>query len=223
MTTLLYGVAEVNAQVHVTFIRAYYLQVGVMWLVAVTGLVGFGGKTHAIDYAVGYSVFLGLTLYYMRTIARRVFEGIELQFANASLAEQLRVDLQVVRLDAATDALTGQGNRRALDEILREQADIADKTGQVFSVLMLDIDFFKNINDEHRHMVGDDALRAFAQRVREHLRLGVERSALLTAPVVVVTVSVGAATLTPGHSVEDLLNAAKRGGRNQARSIANLN
>lgn len=263
LTTLLCGVAAVNAQVYVTFIRAYYLQAGVMWLVAVTGLVGFGGKTHAIDYAVGYSVFLALTLYYMRSIARRVFEGIELQFANASLAEQLRVALQVVRLDAATDALTGQGNRRALDEILREQADIADKTGQVFSVLMLDIDFFKKINDDHGHMVGDDALRAFAQRVREHLRLGdvcarfggeefvvvlpgttsqtalevaerlrlgVERSALLTAPVVVVTVSVGAATLTPGHSVEDLLNAAdaavyaaKRGGRNQVRSIENLN
>jgi diguanylate cyclase (GGDEF)-like protein len=37
---------------------------------------------------------------------------------------------------------------------------------------MLDIDFFKNVNDTFGHMIGDDALRAFAQRVREHLRQG---------------------------------------------------
>ncbi len=35
---------------------------------------------------------------------------------------------------------------------------------------MLDIDFFKNVNDEFGHMVGDDVLRAFSQRVREYLR-----------------------------------------------------
>ena len=147
LTTLMCGVSAVNAQVYVTFIRAFYVQACSMWLVAVAGLVGIAGNDHAIDYAVGYSVFMGLTIYYMRAIASRVFEGIELQFANASLAEQLRVALLVVRHDAATDALTGHGNRRALDEILDEQMDIAGRTGQALSVLMVDIDFFKKIND----------------------------------------------------------------------------
>jgi diguanylate cyclase (GGDEF)-like protein len=172
LTTLLCGVSAVNAQVYVTFIRAYYVQAGLMWIVIVAGLAGFWGDKHAIDYAVGYSVFLGLTIYYLRAIAQRVLEGIELQFANASLAEQLRVALLVVRHDAATDALTGQGNRRALDELLKEQVDIACGTGRDCSVLMLDIDFFKKINDTYGHMIGDDALRAFARRVGEHLRLG---------------------------------------------------
>jgi diguanylate cyclase (GGDEF)-like protein len=232
-----------------------------MWIVIVAGLTGFWGDNHAVDYAVGYSVFLGLTIYYLRAIAQRVLKGIELQFANASLAEQLRVALLVVRHDAATDALTGQGNRRALDELLKEQVDIARGTGRDCSVLMLDIDFFKKINDTHGHMIGDDALRAFARRVGEHLRLGdvcarfggeefvvvlpgttlqtavevgerlrvgVEKSPLLDTPLVRVTVSVGAAMLEPGQTVEDLLSdadaavyAAKRGGRNQVWS--NLN
>ena len=262
LTALLCGVSAVNAPVYVTYIRAYYLQAGLMWLIAVAGLLGIAGNSHAIDYAVGYSVFLGLTIYYMRAIAQRVLKGIELQFANASLAEQLRVALLVVRHDAATDALTGQGNRRALDELLTEQVTIAGKTGQVFSVLMLDIDFFKNINDTYGHIIGDDALRAFAQRVREHLRqgdvcarfggeefvvvlprttlqtalevaerlrMGVEKSPLLTTPLVAVTVSIGAAALIPNQTAQDLLNAsdaavyaAKRGGRNQVRSTANL-
>jgi len=61
--------------------------------------------------------------------------------------------------------------------------------------------------------------------VAERLRSGVEAEPLLTTPLVAVTVSIGAATLTPGQTVEELLNAAdaavyaaKRGGRNQVRS-----
>jgi diguanylate cyclase (GGDEF)-like protein len=232
--------------------------VGVLWLVFITGMLRIADHPHTIDYAAGLSVFVGLTLYYMRNIAKRVAQGIALQLANVSLTEQLRIALQMVRLDAATDALTGQGNRRALDELLKQQMEFAAQTGRTFSILMLDIDFFKKINDVHGHMVGDDALRSFAQRVREHLRLGdvcarfggeefvavlpgasreealevaerlrsgVEAEPLLTTPLVAVTVSIGAATLTPGQTVEELLNAAdaavyaaKRGGRNQVRS-----
>jgi diguanylate cyclase (GGDEF)-like protein len=258
LTAMLCGVVAVNAQVYVTFIRAYYVLVGVMWLVVMAGMMRIADHPHTIDYAVGLSVFVGLTLYYMRNIAKRVAQGIQLQLANASLAEQLRVALQMVRLDAATDALTGQGNRRALDELLRQQVEFAAQTGRTFSILMLDIDFFKKVNDIHGHMVGDDALRAFAQRVREHLRQGdvcarfggeefvavlpgttletalevaerlrsgVEAEPLLSTPLVQLTVSIGAATLAPGQTVEELLNvadaavyAAKRGGRNQVRS-----
>jgi len=258
LIAMLCGVIAINAQVYVTFIRAYYVMVGVLWLVFITGMLRIADHPHTIDYAAGLSVFVGLTLYYMRNIAKRVAQGIALQLANVSLTEQLRVALQMVRLDAATDALTGQGNRRALDELLKQQMEFAAQTGRTFSILMLDIDFFKKINDVHGHMVGDDALRSFAQRVREHLRLGdvcarfggeefvavlpgasreealevaerlrsgVEAEPLLTTPLVAVTVSIGAATLTPGQTVEELLNAAdaavyaaKRGGRNQVRS-----
>jgi diguanylate cyclase (GGDEF)-like protein len=77
-----------------------------------------------------------------------------------------------VRHEAETDALTGQPNRRALDELLKQQVGVARATGRTFSVLLLDIDHFKLVNDTHGHGAGDDTLRAFAQRVREHLRQG---------------------------------------------------
>ena len=170
LMALLCGVTSINAQVYGTYVVAYYGQIGILWAVSVFGLLLVASSEHALDYAAGLSVFIGLTAYYTRAIAKRLFEGIRLQHANASLAAQLRTALQKVELDAATDALTGHWNRRALDDVLKQQVERRASSGQAFSILMLDIDFFKNINDEFGHMVGDDVLRAFAQRLREFLR-----------------------------------------------------
>lgn len=170
LMALLAGVVSVNAQVYGTYIRAYYWQIGAMWSVSVSGLLHNAGRQNAVDYAVGLSVFVGLTLYYTRAISQRLLAGIRLQHVNASLADQLRGALQKVELDAATDALTGHGNRRALDDVLKRQVELRAAGGKPFSVLMLDIDFFKTINDRFGHMVGDDVLRAFAQRLRAFLR-----------------------------------------------------
>lgn len=170
LIALLCGVTSVNAQVYSTYISAYYRQIGVIWGVSLLGLLHVAGRQSAMDFAAGLTVFIALTAYYTRAISRRLLEGIRLQHANASLAGQLRVALHKVELDAATDALTGQGNRRALDEFLKQQAELYLSSGKPFSVLMLDIDFFKSVNDEFGHMVGDDVLRAFAKRVREYLR-----------------------------------------------------
>jgi diguanylate cyclase (GGDEF)-like protein len=116
------------------------------------------------------SVFLSLTVYYTRAISQRLLEGIRLQHANGLLAAQLRTALRKVERDAATDALTGHWNRRALDEILKLQVERHVTGDRPLSILMLDIDFFKNINDEFGHLVGDDVLRAFAQKLSEFLR-----------------------------------------------------
>jgi diguanylate cyclase (GGDEF)-like protein len=140
--------------------------------VSVSGLLHEADSRNVLDYAAGLSVFIALTAYYTRAISKRLLEGIRLQHANGSLAAQLRTALQKVELDAATDALTGQWNRRALDEVIKQQVERYAAGGKPFSVLMLDIDFFKKINDEFGHMIGDDVLRAFAQRLREFLRAG---------------------------------------------------
>ena len=170
LMALLCGVTSINAQVYGTYVVAYYGQIGILWAVSVFGLLLVASSQHALDYVAGLSVFIGLTAYYTRAISKRLFEGIRLQHANASLAAQLRTALQKVELDAATDALTGHWNRRALDDVLKQQVERRASSGRPFSILMLDIDFFKNINDEFGHMVGDDVLRAFAQRLREFLR-----------------------------------------------------
>lgn len=172
LIALLCGVTSINAQVYGTYIAAYYRHIGASWAVSVLGLLHVPGRPSAFDYAVGFTVFIVLTAYYTRAISQRLLEGIRWQLASALLAGQLRVALDKVELDAATDALTGQGNRRALDELLKQQAELYQSSGRPFSILMLDIDFFKGVNDEFGHMVGDDVLRAFTQRVREYLRPG---------------------------------------------------
>jgi diguanylate cyclase (GGDEF)-like protein len=172
LLALLCGVTSINAQVYGTYVVAYFWQIGILWLVAVLGLLQDIGSQHAIDYIAGLSVFIALTAYYTRAISRRLLEGIRLQHANGLLAAQLRTALQKVELDAATDALTGHWNRRALDELLKQQVEQHAASEKPLSILLLDIDFFKNINDEYGHLVGDDVLRAFAQRLKEFLRSG---------------------------------------------------
>lgn len=170
LVALLCGVISINAQVYGTYVVAYYGQIGILWATSVPGVLQVASRQSALDYAAGLSVFIALTAYYTRAISQRLLEGIRLQHANASLAAQLRAALEKVEIDAATDALTGHWNRRALDEVLQQQLRQHAASGRPFSIMMLDIDFFKNINDEFGHLVGDDVLRAFAQALRAFLR-----------------------------------------------------
>jgi diguanylate cyclase (GGDEF)-like protein len=68
------------------------------------------------------------------------------------------------------DPLTGAGNRMALEQALNREIDISRRYGQALSVIMLDMDHFKNINDTYGHHAGDSALRAVALLLKEQLR-----------------------------------------------------
>jgi diguanylate cyclase (GGDEF)-like protein len=170
LMALLCGVASINAQVYGTYVVAFYGQIGALWLVSALGLLQIASNNSGPDYVAGLSVFVALTAYYTRATSQRLIEGIRLQHANASLAAQLRTALEKVEIDAATDVLTGHWNRRALDDMLQQQLRLFVVASRPFSILMLDIDFFKKINDEFGHMVGDDVLRAFAEALRGFLR-----------------------------------------------------
>ncbi len=67
---------------------------------------------------------------------------------------------------AVTDALTGLRNRR----YVRRHLDSLLRSGAAVSVLLIDADRFKSLNDRHGHAAGDAALREIAFRLREHLR-----------------------------------------------------
>ena len=71
---------------------------------------------------------------------------------------------------AREDALTGLGNRRALEEALGHEAARAARTGETVGVLLIDVDRFKSINDRHGHAVGDACLRAVADALVRALR-----------------------------------------------------
>ena len=69
-----------------------------------------------------------------------------------------------------TDALTGLYNRRSMDQLLQREIALAERHTQPLSVVMIDMDKFKEINDEHGHAAGDHMLRSFADCVRITLR-----------------------------------------------------
>jgi diguanylate cyclase (GGDEF)-like protein len=71
---------------------------------------------------------------------------------------------------ALRDALTGAGNRVAMDQALEREILLAQRSLQPLSVLMLDIDHFKSINDTYGHSIGDQVLRAVAGELKAQLR-----------------------------------------------------
>lgn len=83
----------------------------------------------------------------------------ELEQANKKLAEL-----------STTDALTGVRNRRYFDQALEAEFNRAFRSGHSLSVLMLDIDFFKKVNDDYGHQAGDEALRSVSHVLQELVR-----------------------------------------------------
>jgi diguanylate cyclase len=71
---------------------------------------------------------------------------------------------------AKTDTLTGLPNRRALDEFFRTAQLAAMEKDEPLSVLLIDIDHFKNFNDTFGHAVGDQVLRLVAKALRDRVR-----------------------------------------------------
>lgn len=69
-----------------------------------------------------------------------------------------------------TDALTGLYNRRSLDQLLQREVALSERHKQPLSLVMIDMDYFKQINDSHGHAAGDHLLRSFADCVRMTLR-----------------------------------------------------
>lgn len=82
-------------------------------------------------------------------------------------AKRIRYQRRLEKL-ATTDSLTRFFNRGKTLELLDAQIDNLAQNGHDFCVAMLDIDFFKMINDKYGHKMGDDALRLFSKVAREH-------------------------------------------------------
>lgn len=68
-------------------------------------------------------------------------------------------------MESQTDALTSIANRRGLDHELIRAFAIRRRTGMTFSMLFIDIDHFKRVNDKYGHMVGDQLLKSFSRRL----------------------------------------------------------
>jgi diguanylate cyclase (GGDEF)-like protein/PAS domain S-box-containing protein len=85
------------------------------------------------------------------------------------VTEKRRMEARLERM-ATRDQLTGTYNRHAFFEKGKKEIARAQRYGHPLSLLMLDLDKFKNVNDAHGHAVGDEVLRVFALRCRAGLR-----------------------------------------------------
>ncbi len=102
-------------------------------------------------------------LHLIKRIARALADSVSLALANISLQEKLRTQ-------SLRDPLTGLYNRRYMQDALERYISLSERDGNPLSVLMIDLDHFKKLNDTHGHAKGDAVLREVAGQLVGSLR-----------------------------------------------------
>jgi len=128
------------------------------------------GKLSSVDKRDTFQAVLSHVLEATRTMESRnaLLEG-RLK-ASAVEIDRLKEDVESLRHEAMTDALTGVANRKLFDEEIRMSlAESLDRKVPL-SLLMIDIDHFKAFNDTHGHQVGDQVLRFVARILKSCVR-----------------------------------------------------
>ncbi|MGH2749018.1 MAG: diguanylate cyclase [Actinomycetota bacterium] len=103
-------------------------------------------------------------------IERRVVSMVNQFAAHAALALRNSWLLQQVQRMAETDALTGIANRRMFEHVLAREFSRAERSGEPLTLVMLDVDHFKKLNDTHGHQVGDEVLKGVARALDQRSR-----------------------------------------------------
>lgn len=107
---------------------------------------------------------------------RKPFSKLELlcRLKSIFMIQDLNLDLrlknQELTYTSITDGLTELYNRAFLDKRLKEEFDKCFRYKHKMSMLMMDIDFFKNVNDRYGHPVGDEVLKCLAQELKDTVR-----------------------------------------------------
>jgi two-component system cell cycle response regulator len=114
---------------------------------------------------------IGVNDYLIRPVDKNeMLARVRTQVKRKRYTERLRDNVQMSIEMAITDALTSLFNRRYMETHLGALVEQAAARGKPIAVLVLDIDYFKSINDGHGHDAGDDVLREFALRIRKSIR-----------------------------------------------------
>ena len=109
------------------------------------------------------SLYAGMLAMRSRIEHRRARQGIEAQLGQQALVERLR-EL------ASRDVLTNAFSRSHMQQALRFSASRLRRSGQPYSVAMLDVDHFKQVNDRWGHVVGDEVLKRITAVMQQELR-----------------------------------------------------
>ena len=114
---------------------------------------------------------MGVNDYLARPVDRNeLLARVRTQMKRKRYADHLRDRLEESVELAAMDALTGLHNRRYMEVHLKALTDAARADGRPLSVVVIDVDNFKSVNDTHGHDAGDNVLREFARRIKRNTR-----------------------------------------------------
>jgi len=114
---------------------------------------------------------LGANDYVTKPIVMPILTArMEALLRSSELVRRLEVQTELLSKLAAFDDLTGVYNRRSMFHHLEAELSRCRRYGRSLGILMVDIDHFKRVNDEHGHLVGDQALRWVATTLQNELR-----------------------------------------------------
>lgn len=116
-------------------------------------------RSHFLRGSVG--ILLGIAAYGMRNA---IIHGKLLETEDSLVIAKQELEEQ-----ASRDGLTGIPNRRVFDQTLKREWRAAIQTGNALAVLMIDLDFFKALNDAYGHQRGDECLVAVAKAIQDEL------------------------------------------------------
>lgn len=164
---------------------AYNIPLATAHGIRAVNLAGDVGHMRAVLFVTGLLLSVALTfgIFFIYPLIRiQVREEDKLRAMTATLSAR-SISLEQAAL---TDGLTGAQNRRYFDDALREYLDEFRRIGRPVGLMILDLDHFKMVNDNHGHDVGDQVLRDVAhclkQMTRYHdvvARLGGEEFAVI--------------------------------------------
>jgi two-component system, cell cycle response regulator len=114
---------------------------------------------------------MGVNDYLTRPVDRNeLMARVRTQLRKKRYADRLRHNVQLSLEMAITDQLTGLHNRRYMSRHLEDLLAQSRKTGRPVSYVIMDIDFFKAVNDTYGHDTGDEVLQEFARRIAANVR-----------------------------------------------------
>ncbi len=160
---LMFGILALNTRQFIKvaswFFSGYILLILSLWLTRPEVLTGPLELIQAIAFVL---------ILVTSSIIGGFISGLREKLKNRN--QELKVALATIEEIASLDALTGIYNRRRLFEILHQEVNRYKRAQGPFSVCILDIDHFKQVNDLHGHLAGDEILRRIAGSITGNLR-----------------------------------------------------